>query len=196
MRRTALSSSPWLAVAAACLLAGCGSGGGPVAATVGTPTAAAQTAAQKAADAEQAHQVEQEVQAAQGAKTVAGARAAGLAALEPPQGPGGGDRPFPATYSGNAQQRGSVAADNTDYGMLMRFSPDGSGTVRYPELGCSGTLTLVAVHPSSRQYDETITAGHCRKGGIWTVRRVSSNELTGVWTRVATTYEVDVDLVA
>ncbi|HHX86344.1 MAG TPA: hypothetical protein GX694_13690, partial [Actinomycetales bacterium] len=85
--------------------------------------------------------------------------------------------PSSGSYTGTLQQRGtSSTRQDRDYAVEMTFSSGGS-SVRYPGLGCAGTLVPRGDSGVDRIYREEIHTGRCDDGGTWTVTRVGDGRL-------------------
>ncbi len=106
-----------------------------------------------------------------------------------------GVRPEAGTYTGLAHQRAlSGTASDMDYDVEFTLSSSGS-TVRYPSLGCSGTLRPVGWRDNgARLYiEETVSPG-CDSGGTWAVTVRGDRELDASYTPLSGRYVVTVNL--
>ena len=93
-------------------------------------------------------------------------------------------------YSGYLSQRGtSSGRQDRDYTVEMTFSSGGS-SVRYPSLGCSGTLSPQGDSGGSRVYTERITSGNCDPSGTWTIQRESSSSIAAEYRPASGNYVV------
>ena len=85
--------------------------------------------------------------------------------------------PDSGVYTGYLSQRGTTSGrQDRDYTVEMTFSSGGS-SVRYPSLGCSGTLSPQGDSGDARVYSERISSGNCDPSGTWTIKRQSSSSI-------------------
>jgi len=66
---------------------------------------------------------------------------------------------------------------------IMGGQPVGGlvGTISYPSLNCTGTLTLVAASPTALELGERINTGPCEDGGIITLTPLQDGRLRYDW---------------
>lgn len=93
---------------------------------------------------------------------------------------------LPTAFFGAWEGRGSQPdppGEWTISATIMGGQPVGGlvGTIAYPSLGCTGTLTLLAASPSALELGERITTGPCEDGGIITLTALQDGRLRYAW---------------
>lgn len=93
---------------------------------------------------------------------------------------------LPTAFFGEWEGRGSQAdppGEWTIAATIMGGQPVGGlvGTIAYPSLNCTGTLTLLAASSNALELGERITAGPCEDGGIITLTTLQDGRLRYQW---------------
>jgi hypothetical protein len=84
------------------------------------------------------------------------------------------------TWQGTGHQ--SPAGDSGPNWSIVMTIGDNGGSIQYPSLHCTGTLTQISADATSAEYRETITSGtdECISGGDIAVRYAGGN-LAWAW---------------
>lgn len=98
---------------------------------------------------------------------------------------------LPTEFFGSWEGRGREAnppGEWTIAATIMGGQPVGGlvGTITYPSLRCTGTLTLRAAAPGALELGEHITAGPCEDGGIITLTPLRDGSLRYDWRKEGT----------
>lgn len=98
----------------------------------------------------------------------------------------GGGTGLPTAFFGSWEGRGSQSDQPGDWSIaatIMGGQPVGGlvGTIEYPSLNCSGTLTLRVAAASALELEERITSGQCVDGGIVTLTPLDDGRLRYDW---------------
>ncbi len=93
---------------------------------------------------------------------------------------------LPTTFFGAWEGRGSQPDPPGEWTITARImggQPVGGlvGTIAYPSLGCTGTLTLIAASSTGLELGERITTGPCEDGGIITLTPLQDGRLRYAW---------------
>lgn len=93
---------------------------------------------------------------------------------------------LPTVFFGAWEGRGSETdppGEWTIAATIMGGQPVGGlvGTIAYPSLSCTGTLTLLAASSTALELGEQITAGACEDGGIITLTPLQDGRLRYEW---------------
>lgn len=93
---------------------------------------------------------------------------------------------LPTEFYGSWEGRGSQTdppGEWTIAATIMGGQPVGGlvGTIAYPSLNCTGTLTLRAASTSALEVQERITTGPCEDGGIITLTVQEDGSLRYDW---------------
>jgi hypothetical protein len=99
---------------------------------------------------------------------------------------GGSRTALPTAFFGSWEGRGSQSDQPGDWSIAATLTggqPVGGlvGTIAYPSLSCSGTLTLRAASASRLELEERITSGPCVDGGIITLTALDDGSLRYDW---------------
>ena len=93
---------------------------------------------------------------------------------------------LPTMYFGEWEGRGSDADQPGEWTIAARImggQPVGGlvGTIAYPSLSCTGTLTLIAASSTELELGERIATGPCEDGGIITLTPLQDGRLRYEW---------------
>lgn len=117
---------------------------------------------------------------------VRGAMAAAVLALAGCMPAMQGGAPLPTVFFGAWEGRGVETNPPSEWTIAATITggqPVGGlvGTIAYPSLDCTGTLTLRAAAPNALEVGEHITAGPCEDGGIVTLTPQRDGSLRYDW---------------
>jgi hypothetical protein len=93
---------------------------------------------------------------------------------------------LPTAFFGSWEGRGAQSDQPGDWSIaatIMGGQPVGGlvGTIEYPSLDCSGTLTLRVAAAGALELQERITSGECVDGGIVTLTPLDDGRLRYDW---------------
>ncbi|HYW14253.1 MAG TPA: hypothetical protein VE871_19965 [Longimicrobium sp.] len=98
----------------------------------------------------------------------------------------GGGTGLPTVFYGAWEGSGSQMDPPGEWTIAARImggQPVGGlvGTISYPSLNCTGTLTLRAASPTALELGERIATGPCEDGGIITLTPLQDGRLRYEW---------------